>query len=197
MTSENLSQSGQAVDLGKYIIGHKAYFYKPPSMNKTITRGRRAKHIDHYVGPGIITKHIGTRSMVIRYNEKDFQRDAGMILLEKTRMEAEDPTIADRLIIGLQALAGTMEATQPLQEGEFVIIKDDPNTPTWYCAEIRKVLADRIEVNYYITIGSIKLPRGVNYTKEGTAGRGKLSKNMVFGQRQGFAHHDTAFHEPW
>jgi hypothetical protein len=89
MTSENLSQSGQAVELGKYVIGHKAYIYKPPSMNETINRGRRAKHIDHYVGPGIIIKHIGTRSMVIRYNGKDFQRDAGMILLEKTRMEAD------------------------------------------------------------------------------------------------------------
>jgi hypothetical protein len=161
MTSENLSQSGQAVDLGKYTIGHNAYIYKPPSMNETIARGRRAKHIDHYVGPGIITKHIGTRSMVVRYKEKDFQRDAGMILLEKTRMEAEDPTIADRLIIGPQALAGTMEATQPLQEGEFVIIKDDPNAPTWYCAEIRKVLADRIEVNYYTTI----TPALLNYSE--------------------------------
>jgi hypothetical protein len=61
MTAENLSQSGQKVDLTKYVIGPKAYFYKPPSMNDTITRGRRAKHIDHYVGPGIITKHLGTR----------------------------------------------------------------------------------------------------------------------------------------
>jgi hypothetical protein len=66
MTSGNLSQSGQAVDLEKYTIGHKAYFYKPPSMNETIARGRRAKHIDHYVGPGIIIKHIGTRSIVIK-----------------------------------------------------------------------------------------------------------------------------------
>jgi hypothetical protein len=50
MTSENLSQSGQTVDLEKYVIGHNAYFCKPPSMNETVTRGRRAKHIDHYVG---------------------------------------------------------------------------------------------------------------------------------------------------
>jgi hypothetical protein len=125
MTSENLSQSGQAVELGKYVIGHKAYFYRPPSMNETITRGRRAKHIDHYVGPGIIIKHIGTRSIVIRYKEKHFQRDAGMILLEKPRMEAEDPTIADRLIIGPQAAGDAVkaadnaaEASQPLQEGD-------------------------------------------------------------------------------
>jgi hypothetical protein len=159
MTSENLSQSGQAVDLEKYTIGHKAYFYKPPSMNETITRGRRAKHIDHYVGPGIIIKHIGTRSIVVRYKGKEFHRDAGMILLEKPRREAEDPTIADRLIIGPHAAGGAFEAVdhageeeQPLQEGEFVIIKDDPRASTWYCAEIRKILADRIEVNYYTTI---------------------------------------------
>jgi hypothetical protein len=94
MTSENLSQSGQAVDLEKYTIGRKAYFYRPPSMNETITRSRRATHLDHYVGPGVIIKHIETRSIVIRYKEKDFQRDAGMILLEKPRNEAEDPTIA-------------------------------------------------------------------------------------------------------
>jgi hypothetical protein len=159
MTSENLSQSGQAVDLEKYTIGHIAYFYKPPSMNETITRGRRAKHIDHYVGPGIIIKHIGTRSIVVRYKGKEFHRDAGMILLEKPRREAEDPTIADRLIIGPHAAGGAFEAVdhageeeQPLQEGEFVIIKDDPRASTWYCAEIRKILADRIEVNYYTTI---------------------------------------------
>ncbi len=54
-------------------------------MAETITRGRRAKHIDHYVGPGVITRHIGTRSMVIRLNGKDFQRDAGMIMLEKPK----------------------------------------------------------------------------------------------------------------
>ncbi len=57
-------------------------------MAETITRGRRVKHIDHYVGPGVITRHIGTRSMVIRLNGKHFQRDAGMIMLEKPK-EAE------------------------------------------------------------------------------------------------------------
>ncbi len=82
MTSENLSQSGHAVNLDNYPIGKEAYLYKPPSMAVTITRGRRAKHIDHYIGPGIITKHIGTRSMVIRLNGRDFQRDAGMIMLK-------------------------------------------------------------------------------------------------------------------
>jgi hypothetical protein len=30
-------------------------------------------------------------------------------------------------------------------------MKDDPKTDIWYCAEVRKILADRIEVNYYTT----------------------------------------------
>jgi hypothetical protein len=148
MTAENLSQSGQPVDLGKYVIGHKAYFYKPPSMNETITRGRRAKHIDHYVGPGTIMRQIGTRSIVIRYQEKEFQRDAGMVMLEKPRFADADPTIENRLVIGPQLQAEALRTENPPQEGEFVIIKDDPNAATWYCAEVRKILADRIDVNY-------------------------------------------------
>jgi hypothetical protein len=42
-----------------------------------------------------------------------------------------------------------------LQEGEFIIVKDDPQANDQYCAEVRKVLADRIEVNYYL--GSLRL----------------------------------------
>jgi hypothetical protein len=179
MTAENLSQSGQAVDLEKYTIGHKTYVYKPPSMNETIARGKRAKHIDHYVGPGVIIKHIGTRSIVVRYNGKDFQRDAGMILLEKPRKEADDPTIADRLIIGPHAVNDAVEVAdhadeelQPLQEGEFIIIKDDPEAATWYCAEIRKILADRIEVNYYTTITPV-LPEYPEFSMEERKERSK------------------------
>jgi hypothetical protein len=37
------------------------------------------------------------------------------------------------------------------EEGEFVIIKDNPKAEIWYCAEVRKILADRFEVNYYTT----------------------------------------------
>jgi hypothetical protein len=93
MTAENLSQTGYAVDLTKYPIGRKAFIYKPPTQAETISRGGKAKHIDHYIGPGTITSHIGTRSMVIRLNDRDFQRDAGMILLEKPKEGDRDPTI--------------------------------------------------------------------------------------------------------
>ena len=82
MTSENLSQSGHPVDITRYQVDKEAYLYKPPTMAETITRGRKAKHIDHYIGPGTIIRHIGTRSVVISLNGKEFQRDAGMVILE-------------------------------------------------------------------------------------------------------------------
>ncbi len=82
MTSKNLSQSGHPVDITRYQVGKEAYLYKPPTMAETITRGRKAKHIDHYIGPGTIIRHIGTRSVVISLNGKEFQRDAGMVILE-------------------------------------------------------------------------------------------------------------------
>jgi hypothetical protein len=132
MTSENLSQSGHVVNLDNYPIGKQAYLYKPPSMAETITRSRRAKHIDHYVGPGVITRHIGTRSMVIRLNRKDFQRDAGMIMLEKPKGVEENPTIRDRIIIATQSHNNPLRITHPLQEGEFIIVKDGPKANDWY-----------------------------------------------------------------
>ncbi len=62
MTAEKLNQSGQPVDMSKYPIGTKVFFYRPPSKQEADIKGRRAKHIDHYVGPARVTKHIGTRS---------------------------------------------------------------------------------------------------------------------------------------
>ncbi len=38
-----------------------------------------------------------------------------------------------------------------LQEGEIIILKDEPEAKDWYCAEVRAVLADRLEVNYFTT----------------------------------------------
>jgi hypothetical protein len=38
-----------------------------------------------------------------------------------------------------------------LKEGEIIILKDEPEAKNWYCAEIRAVLADRIEGNYFTT----------------------------------------------
>ncbi len=101
----------------------EAYIYKPPSQQDVIRKGRRAKHIEHYIGPGRIVRHIGTRSVVVVIKDdntisKEYQHDAGMVLLKK---------------------------------GELIILKDDPEAKDWYCAEVRDILADRIEVYYFTT----------------------------------------------
>jgi hypothetical protein len=132
--------------------------------------------LNHYVGPGVITRHIGTRSMVIRLNGKDFQRDAGMIILQKPQEVEEDPAIRGRLIIPTQVHDIASRITHPLQEGEFVIVKDDPNASDWYCAEVRKILADRIEVNYYTTI----TPPIAAYKNASVKERSKNIKSATF-----------------
>jgi hypothetical protein len=45
MTAENLGQHGQVVNLNDLPVGSKAYVYKSPTQQETISRGRKAKHI--------------------------------------------------------------------------------------------------------------------------------------------------------
>ncbi len=99
-----------------------------------------------------------------------------MVMLEKPRFADADPTIENRLIIGPQLQAETLGAGNPLQEGEFVILKDDPNATTWYCAEVRKILADRIEVNYYTT----STPALENYQGSSSTQKEKRLKEATF-----------------
>jgi hypothetical protein len=71
MTAENLGQHGQVVNLNDLPIGSRAYVYKPPTQQECISRGRKAKHIDHYIGPGTIVRHIGTRSVVVTIRDSN------------------------------------------------------------------------------------------------------------------------------
>ena len=86
-------------------IGTEAYIYKPPSQQDTIRKGRRAKHIDHSIGPGRIVRHIGTRSVVVVIKDdhdvdREYQRDAGMVLLKKPRLSDADPEFMKHQAIG-------------------------------------------------------------------------------------------------
>jgi hypothetical protein len=150
ITAEKLNQSGQPVDMSKYPVGTRCFFYKPPSKQETDNKGRRAKHIDHYVGPARVTKHIGTRSVQLEMEEVNgrnitYKRDIGMLLLKKPRTGDLDPTIPQRAVIGTQIHTDT---NTPMQFGEHIIIKDGPLANTWYCAEISRIERQWIEVNY-------------------------------------------------
>jgi hypothetical protein len=95
MTAEKINQSGQPVDMAKYPVGTRAFFYKPPSKQEADSRGQRAKHIDHYVGPARVTKHIGTRSGQLEMEEPNgrnitYKRDIGMLLLKRPKIGDPD-----------------------------------------------------------------------------------------------------------
>ncbi len=49
----------------------------------------------------------------------------------------------------------------PIEEGEYVIIKDTKESKTWYCAQVLEKLPDRIKVSYYTNT----TPALVNYAK--------------------------------
>ncbi len=42
-------------------------------------------------------------------------------------------------------------ALSPIEEGEYVILKDTKDANTWYCAKVLEKLPDRIKVSYYTT----------------------------------------------
>ena len=181
MTSENLSQSGQLVDLTQMTIGTDAYVYKPPSQQEAINKGRRAKHVDHYIGPGRIVRHIGTRSVVVSIKDhnnvdREYQRDAGMVLLKRPKPEEAEPEFTRERSQGTRVSSKSDLTEHPLKEGEFLILKDDPNAKDWYCAEVRSVLADRVEVNYYTT----QTPSLDSYTRSSVKDRKARLSEALF-----------------
>jgi hypothetical protein len=97
-------------------------------------------------------------------------------MLEKPRIMKEDPTTRDKLTITTQLNNNASRTAQLLQEGEYVIMKDDPSANDWYCAEIRKILADRIGVNYYTTI----TPALADYKDASVKERSKNIKAATF-----------------
>ncbi len=130
-------------------IGSEAYIYKPPTQQEAIRRGRKVKHIDHYIGPGCIVKHIGTRSVVISIKDsnnivREYQRDAGMVLLKKPMPSDTDPETGRERSIGTRICSMKDMRKNALKEGEIIILKGDPVANDWYCVKIRSILVDRI-----------------------------------------------------
>jgi hypothetical protein len=163
MTSNNLAQNGRKINLEDYKIGTKVYFYKPPSASEAEKRGRKAKHMDHYVGPAKIIQQLGTRSFLVEYKNAEgviqtFQRDAGMLSLIPPSLTRFDPELQD-IQLRIPHKHRSLYAT-PLREGEVVILKDGSEADDWYCAQIIRVLPTHVIVHYYTTI----TPSMENYT---------------------------------
>ncbi len=103
MTSNRLAQNGQKIKYEALIPGAKVYCYKPPSQADTQARGRKAKHLDHYVGPATIVRQVGSRFFIIHFTDKKgvnrvYQRDAAMLSLIPPNKIKVDPSEMNAII---------------------------------------------------------------------------------------------------
>jgi len=152
MTSNKLSQTRKSINYEALIPGAKVYFYKPPSAQDVLERGRKAKHLDHYTGPATILRAIGNRSFVLQYTDakgatRTYQRDASMISLVSPKDIKVDPSVPDSKPPHLHRSL----KLSPIEEGEYIIIKDTKDAKSWYCAQVLEKLPDRIKISYYTT----------------------------------------------
>jgi hypothetical protein len=108
--------------------------------------------------------------------DREYQRDAGMVLLRKPKLEEAEPEFTRERSLGTRASSKNDLIKHPIREGEFLILKDDPKAKDWYCAEVRAVLVDRIEVNYYTT----QTPSLENYIRSSVKGRKDRLKEALF-----------------
>ncbi len=119
-----------------------------------LERGRKAKHLDHYTGSATILRAIGIRSFVLQYMDakratRTYQRDASMISLVPPKEIKVDPSIS--VTKGKPPHLHRSLKLSPIEEGEYVIIKDTKDAKSWYCAQVLEKLSDRIKVSYYTT----------------------------------------------
>ena len=136
--------------MNKFPIGSNAYFYKPPNQGDVLKTNRKAKHLGHYTGPGVIEWKIGDKSFVIRYEGRAYQRDAGMIIPEKDHHDKVNKRAREWQYEPFPTTGLHVRGTAPV-ESEYVILKDEVDAPGWYCAQILKVLTDRVKVAWLTT----------------------------------------------
>ena len=70
-------------------------------------------------------------------------------------------------------------ALSPVEEGEYVILKDTKDSNTWYCAQVLERLPDRIKVNYHTT-SILALPK---YSKATDIQRLRRLQELTFSLR--------------
>ncbi len=108
--------------------------------------------------------------------DREYQRDAGMVLLRKPKSEEVEPEFTRERSLGTRTSSKNDLNEHPIREGEFIILKDDPKAKDWYCAEVRAVLVERIEVNYYTT----QTPSLDNYVRSSVKDRKDGLKEALF-----------------
>jgi hypothetical protein len=121
----------------------------------------------------------GTRSFVVQYTDdsgatRTYQRDASMISLIPPKEIKDDPS---EINLGHRPphVHRSLALLSPIEEGEYVLIKDSKESKTWYCAQVLEKLPDRIRVSYCTTI-TPSLTKYAKATYEENLGRVREAK---------------------
>ena len=129
MNAHNLNQSGSRVEDKGLSPGDRVYFYKPPTQQEVVRRGRKAKHLDlaHYHGPAIVQSQVQGRDRQynITYDGKQFKRDISMLIPERTIQSIDvihyDPTA----VTSPHIEPALLKPGVTLQEEELILCKTE------------------------------------------------------------------------
>jgi transposase InsO family protein len=153
MNAHNLNQAGKVISDKPLEQGSKVYFYRPPSQQEVIQRGRKAKHLMHYRGPAnIIGNVVGRkRQYEFEYNGKRYKRDISMLIPEQTMLEIDVTTldVTDSRESGAKPKLHVNG--DEIREEDLILCKTELTDTEWYLAEINKIYSDEIEVVYFTT----------------------------------------------
>jgi hypothetical protein len=113
--------------------GDKDYFYKPPSQQEVIQRGRKAKHLMH---PATIIGSISgrKRQYEFEYNGRRYKRDTSMLIPEHNMLEIDVNTldVTDSRESGAKPKLHTNGAE--LREEDLILCKTELTDTEWYLA---------------------------------------------------------------
>jgi hypothetical protein len=153
MNAHNLNQAGKVISDKPLEQGSKVYFYRPPSQQEVIQRGRKAKHLMHYRGPAnIIGNVVGRkRQYEFEYNGKRYKRDISMLIPEQTMLEIDVTTldVTDSRESGAKPKLHVNG--DEIREEDLILCKTELTDTKRYLAEINKIYSDETEVVYFTT----------------------------------------------
>ncbi len=105
---------------------------------------------------------------------RTYQRDASMISLVPAVEIKGDPSDSNREEKAPHAHQSI--ALSPIEEGEYVLLKDTKDANTWYFAQVLEKLPDRINVSYYTTL----TPALTKYNKSSFKKRLQRIQELIF-----------------
>ena len=150
MSSQKLDQTGKQRKTLPFAVGSKVWYYRPPTQEEAMKTGRKVKHLSHYHGPATVTKQVNRHIYEFTHKGKTYQREQGMLIPYAGR-NTLDTNFDHETLMGDQQVQKHTN-NMPLKEGEYVIMKDDPEAKSWYLAQVHRILADRVKVHWLTTI---------------------------------------------